>query len=157
MTFFFHGKRICKEEFLFLHCISRTKFCSLVKHYKKNGLTLLSHRKKKQLPSSTFSAESVDNVVKFIFNVAEDQALLLPGRVCGFKRVDVQLLPSALTKHRNMYRQWSNVGQVFQILRFMESSLPFCCNNAPSNGLVLDMSNPKSNGQFILRNSTLDV
>ena len=29
MTFFYHGKRICKETFLFLHCISRTKFCSL--------------------------------------------------------------------------------------------------------------------------------
>ena len=39
-----------------------------------------------------------------------------------------------------MYRQWSNVGRVFQILRFMESALPFFCNNAPSNGLVLDMS-----------------
>ena len=31
MTFFFHGKRICKEAFLFLNCIGRTKFCSLVK------------------------------------------------------------------------------------------------------------------------------
>ena len=99
MTFFFHGKRICKEAFLFLHCISWTKFCSLVKHYKKNGLTLRSHGNKKWLPSSTFSAESVDNVVKFILNDAEDRALLLPGRVPGFKRVDVKLLPSVLTKH----------------------------------------------------------
>ena len=39
MTFFFHGKRICKEAFLFLHCISQTKFFSLVKRYKKNGLS----------------------------------------------------------------------------------------------------------------------
>ena len=69
MTFFFHGKRICKEEFLFLHCISRTKFCSLVKHYKKNGLTLRSHGNKKRLPSSTFSVETVDNVVKFILKI----------------------------------------------------------------------------------------
>ena len=36
--------------------------------------------------------------MKFILNVAEDQALL-PGRVPGFKRVDVKLLPSVLTKH----------------------------------------------------------
>ena len=99
MTFYFHGKRICKEAYLFLHCISRTKFCSLVKHYKKNGLTLCSHENKKRLPSSTFSAETVENAVKFILNVAEDQALLLPGRVPGFKRVDVKLLPSVLTKH----------------------------------------------------------
>ena len=85
---YLHGKRICKEAFLFLHCISQTKFCSLAKHYKKNGLTLHSHRNKKRLPSSTFSAGSVDKVVKFILNVVEDQALLLPGRIPGFKRVD---------------------------------------------------------------------
>ena len=108
MTFFFHGKRICKEAFLFLHCISRTKFCSLVKHYKKNGLTLRSHGNKKRLPSSTFSAETVDNVVKFILNVAEDQALLLPGRVPGFKRVDVKLLPSVLTKH-SLWKTYSEI------------------------------------------------
>lgn len=39
-----------------------------------------------------------------------------------------------------MYRQWPNVSRVFQILRLMESALPFCCNNSTSNGLVLDMS-----------------
>ena len=108
MTFYFHGKRICKETFLFLHCISRTKFCSLVKHYKKSGLTLRSHGNKKRLPSSTFSAETVENVVKFILNVAEDQALLLPGRVPGFKRVDVKLLPSVLTKH-SLWKTYSEI------------------------------------------------
>ena len=108
MTFFFHGKRICKEAFLFLHCISRTKFRSLVKHYKKNGLTLRSHGNKKRLPSSTFSAETVENVVKFILNIAEDQALLLPGRVPSFKRVDVKLLPSVLTKH-SLWKTYSEI------------------------------------------------
>ena len=42
---------------------------------------------------------TVKQVVKFILNVAEEQALLLPGRVPSFKRTDVRLLPSALTKH----------------------------------------------------------
>ena len=32
-------------------------------------------------------------------NIAEEQALILPGRVPGFKRVDVKLLPSVLTKY----------------------------------------------------------
>ena len=35
--------------------------------------------------SSTTSHETIEEVVKFITNVAEDQALLLPGRVPGFK------------------------------------------------------------------------
>lgn len=99
MFFFFHGKRVCKETFLFLHCLSKMRFFSLVKHYKKNGLTLRVHGNKKRLQSSSFSAETVENVVKFIMNIAEEQALLLPGRVPGFKRVDVKLLPSVLTKH----------------------------------------------------------
>ena len=99
INFYYHGKRICKTSFLFLHCINKTRFCRLVKHYRKNGLTVRVHGNKKRLPSSTFSAETVENVVKFIMNTAEEQALLLPGCVPGFKRVDVKLLPSVLTKH----------------------------------------------------------
>ncbi|KAL9970472.1 hypothetical protein ACROYT_G022850 [Oculina patagonica] len=64
----------------------------------ENGLTLRTHGNKKLLPSSAFSAETVERVVKFFMNVAEDQALLLPGRVPGFKRFDVKLMPSSLTK-----------------------------------------------------------
>lgn len=64
----------------------------------QNGLTLRTHGNMKRLPSSAFSAETVERVVKFLMNVTEDQALLLPGRVPGFKRIDVKLLPSSLTK-----------------------------------------------------------
>jgi len=69
---------------------------------------LRSHGNKKRLPSSIFSAKTVDNVVKFILNVAEDQSLLLPGRVPGFKRVDVKLLPSVLTKH-SLWKTYSEI------------------------------------------------
>ena len=57
------------------------------------------HGNKKRRPSSTFSAETVENVVKFIMNTAEEQALHLPGRIPGLKRVEVKFLPSGLTKH----------------------------------------------------------
>ena len=99
MCFFYHGKRICKKTFLFLHCLQSYRFHSLVKHYRKNGLTLRTHGNSKRLPSSALSTETVEQVVKFIKNVAEEQALLLPGRVPAFKRIDVKLLPSNLTKH----------------------------------------------------------
>ena len=91
MCFSYHGKRICKKTFLFLHCLQYFRFHSLVKHYKKNGLTLRTHGNTKRLPSSAWSIETVERVVKFIKNVAEEQALLLPGRVPGFKRIDVML------------------------------------------------------------------
>ena len=100
MTFFYHGKRICRTTFLFLHCISKNKFCTLLKHYKENGLSLRIHGNKKRPSSWTVPSQAVEQVVKFILNVAEEQVLILPGRVPGFKRTDVRLLPSALTKHR---------------------------------------------------------
>ena len=33
MSFYYHGKRICKKTFLFLHCLNKNRFFSLVKHY----------------------------------------------------------------------------------------------------------------------------
>ena len=115
MSFSYHGKRICKKAFLFLHCLQYFRFHSLVKHYKKNGLTLRTHGNAKRLPSSASSIETVEWVVKFIKNVAEEQALLLPGRVPGFKRIDVKLLPSNLTKHglwKTYFDICTSTGQV---------------------------------------------
>ena len=83
--FFYHEKRICRQTFLFLHRIRQQTFYSLFRHYKKNGLSVHMHGNKKRLPSSTTSHETIKEVVKFIINVAEDQALLLPGLVPGFK------------------------------------------------------------------------
>ena len=99
MAFYYHGKRICKQTFLFLRCLNKNRFCSLLKHYRKKGLSVRGNGNKKRLPSSVFSSETIKRVVKFILNTAEEQALLLPGRVPGFKRTDVRLLPSVLTKH----------------------------------------------------------
>ena len=88
-----------KKHFYFLHSASRTRFCSLVKHYKTNGLTLGVQGNSKCLPSSASSIETVENVVKFIMNIAEEKALILAGRVPGFERVNVKLVPSVLTKY----------------------------------------------------------
>ena len=66
------------------------------------------HGNKKRLPSSTTSPETIEEVVKFITNVAEDQALLLPGCVPGFKRIDVKLLPSTLMKH-SLWKTYQNL------------------------------------------------
>ena len=71
--FFYHEKRICRQTFLFLHRIRQRTFSIF--------LSVRMHGNKKRLPSSTTSHETIKEVVKFIINVAEDQALLLPGLV----------------------------------------------------------------------------
>jgi len=38
------------------------------------------------------------HVVKFLQNYAEENALLLPGRIPGCKRDDINLLPSSRSK-----------------------------------------------------------
>lgn len=93
------------KPFLFLYCINY----SLVKRYRNDGLTMRLHGNKKQLASSAFSAETVENVIKFIMNTAKEQALL-PGRVTGFKRINVKLLPWILTKH-SLWKTYTETSQ----------------------------------------------
>ena len=42
--------------------------------------------------------DDVKRIVKFLTNYADTNALVLPGRVPGFKRTDIKLLPSSHTK-----------------------------------------------------------
>ena len=77
MRYYYHVQRLCMRTFLFLHCLHRNRFYSLVKHYHKNGLSLQVHWNKNQLPSSTSSAETVEQVVKFILNTAEEHDVYL--------------------------------------------------------------------------------
>ena len=49
-------------------------------------------------PSHSLSAEDMQYVVNFLFTYGEDNAILLPGRVPGYKDSDRQLLPSSTTK-----------------------------------------------------------
>ena len=93
------------KPFLFLYCINY----SLVKRCRKIRLTMRLHGNKKQLASSTFSAETVENVIKFIMNTAEEQALL-PSRVTGFKRINIELLPWILTKH-SLWKTYTETSQ----------------------------------------------
>ena len=44
------------------------------------------------------SLEDIELLVCFILNFAEDHGIVLPGRIPGFKRDDVKVLPSNFTK-----------------------------------------------------------
>jgi len=108
MGYYYHGQTICLKTFLFLHCLHRSRFYSLVKHYRKNGLSLRVHGNKNWLPNSTSSADTVENVAKLILNAAKEQAILLARCIPGFKRIDIKLLPSNLTKH-GLWRTYMDI------------------------------------------------
>ena len=67
-----------------MHRLHKARFYSLVNHYRVNGLSLCTHDNKKRLQSSALSVATIERVVKFIMNVAQDAALLLPGHVPGY-------------------------------------------------------------------------
>ena len=105
-THFFHGgRRVCKKMFLFLHIISEKRFRNLQESLKQNGITPRRHGNTRRLPANTVSFADTQRVVEFLGTYAETNAILLPGRVPGYKRTDVQLLPSSTTK-RQVWQQY---------------------------------------------------
>ena len=49
-------------------------------------------------PAHALTSTDVTRAVRFIVNYANDHGILLPGRIPGYKRCDLQLLPSNRTK-----------------------------------------------------------
>ena len=67
---------------------------------RENLLAPRQHGNLCRLPSNTISFPHTQRVVEFRHTYAEGNALLLPGRIPGYKRKDVQLLPSSTTNVR---------------------------------------------------------
>jgi len=63
-----------------------------------------------------YTFEAISEVSKFISNYAEEHALVLPGCVPGFKRTDVRLLPSHMSK--------ASVWHVYSTAMEAQSKLP---------------------------------
>ena len=60
----------------------------------------------KVVPHNATKLSDIKNVVRFSFQYAKDHTILLPGRIPGYKRDDLQLLPSSTTK-QEVYHQAS--------------------------------------------------
>jgi len=68
------------------------------KSYLTNGLTPRTHGNSNRVPHNVMSYTDISNLVKFVQNYAEQHAILLPGRIPGYKRDDLKLLPSSDSK-----------------------------------------------------------
>ena len=62
----------------------------------ENGLRPCKHGR--SVPRNATKLTDIENVVQFINFYAENNAILLPGRIPGYKRDDIQLLLSSTTK-----------------------------------------------------------
>lgn len=108
------GKPVCHKMSRFLHAIVKKRLHNLAKSLKDNGLVSCIHGNTGRLPKHTLSISSTKFAVTFLFNCAEQHAIvlpeqhaiLLPGRAPGHSRSDVQLLQSSTSKRAiwKMYR-----------------------------------------------------
>ena len=108
-TSFLHGgQRVCKKTFAFLHGIGKKRLHNVIKHYLENGYTGRRHGNLRRKPHHALSLDCVKFVVMFILNYSELHGLVLPGRVPGYSRSDIQLLPSSTSKHSIWQQYYSS-------------------------------------------------
>ena len=98
----------------FLASISKNKLTAIREHYKQSPGELTPRKLKsggRKNNTKSLSFEDTELVVKFIKQYAEDHALSLPGRVPGFKRDDIQVLPSSSPKSQ-IYRHYAESAEI---------------------------------------------
>ena len=115
-SYFHQGKPVCQKMFRFLHGIGEKRLKNLAASFRINGIRPRTHGNAKKPPHNTISFTSLQYFVHFIFNYAEQHALLLPGRVPGYSRSDIQLLPSSDTK-RAIWRSYITAAEADATLR----------------------------------------
>ena len=96
--FTFKSIPMCKKMFLQVYGISDRRFRSLKEHYDTFGIYPRTHGNKKRLPSNTLPYSTVADIKAFMSNYVEENGVLLPGRIPGYKNDDIKLLSSCESK-----------------------------------------------------------
>ena len=98
-----HGVDVCKKTFLFLYGIGKDRLQAVKDHYKVEGLQTRQHKNSRRTPHHSMPFAAKRNVLTFLLNYAEENAILLPGRIPAHKRDDIKLLPSSCSKMVRYY------------------------------------------------------
>ena len=97
-SFIYQTSPICKEMFLHLYGIGYSRFRRLKEHYQEHGIFPRIHGNTKHVPGNATSEKSLEAIHAFIENYVEENAIVLPGRIPGFKSEEIRLLSSSETK-----------------------------------------------------------
>lgn len=76
----------------------KAHFVAVKAHFLAMGLTTGIHKRTKCIPHNALSFVEGQNVVHFLNHYTETHSILLPGRIPGYKRDGIQLLPTCTTK-----------------------------------------------------------
>ncbi len=132
-TVFHHqGHRVCRTTFLFLHGIGEYRLKAIKARYLSDGLVPRVHGHTGRTPWNALVREDVEHIISFVTQYCETNAILLPGRVPGYKRDDVQILPCITTKrsvwgtYRDTCFSLSAAGSILLIWQGVEALSPTC-------------------------------
>ena len=110
-TMFYHqGLPVCRKTFLFLHGVGEFRYKAVKAQYLSNGLVPRVHGHKGRIAPNAIVLEDMKKIITFILHYTEANAILLPGRIPGYKRDDIQLLPSTTTK-RAVWKLYQDTAQ----------------------------------------------
>ena len=79
------------------HLIGEECFIALKASFLATGLTIRVHGNARRLPKHALNLDEVENLVTFLSNYAKENAIL-SGQIPGYKRDNLQLLPSNTKK-----------------------------------------------------------
>ena len=124
-TFKHEGTQICLTSFLFLQTIGMKWYKNLKKHVREFGIVPRQHKFYNRQPHNAFTIEDRKIIVTFIINYAEQHGVSLPGKIPGFKRDDIKVLPCSQTKKYVWRLYKESLSTVSPVLRTAQYSL-FC-------------------------------
>ena len=96
MQFRFGGHCVCINTFFFAHNESQKLECIKAK-WTVDGLG--PRNRVQHLPYNATALSDIQQFVQFVLRYADENAILLPGRIPGYNCDNVQLLLSSTTKH----------------------------------------------------------
>jgi hypothetical protein len=141
-TYYHYGQPVCREFFLKIHMIGKSRLVNLSKHLQENGLCV---RQKKsggrKSNTNSLSYDSTLHVRTFLFNYAEEHGIKLPGRIPGFHSFNITLLPSHMKKttvyeaYRLAITEEDRVVGISTFKNLWKELLPFVVINKPATDL----------------------
>ena len=102
-----HGKPVCLKFFLLVNAIGKKRMRNLMTHFQENGLVARIHGYVHRRPKHSLSLDDIESAVRFLLSYVEQHGLLLPGRVPGYSRSDIKLLPSSSSK-RGIWKSYKS-------------------------------------------------
>ena len=107
---------MCRKTFLFVHGIGEFRLKAIKSSFLAQGVVQRVHRHTGRVVPNAMVRQDVEEVVKFILQYAETNAILLPGRIPGYKRDNIQILPSSTTKQA-VWQMYEEMATAYSMRR----------------------------------------